>query len=174
MQKEVALLDGCVGVGEVAVSDHRSSNPTGAELARIARCYLVGIWGLWVMQGCWRFLTTSRQKLPVQTPPHCRVEIGVCNHCCMRLGLGGVAAASSLNTTPPEVAVLAWPCSRAWVVQAAATSIVQSAAVGPWQLQLQHFARALLSTLQDCSLFCRIMAHQPHACTSTAKVQHSS
>ena len=37
-QKEVALLDGCVGVGEVAVSDHRSSNPTGAELARLARC----------------------------------------------------------------------------------------------------------------------------------------
>lgn len=37
-QKEVALLGSCVGVGELAVSDHRSSNPTGAELARIARC----------------------------------------------------------------------------------------------------------------------------------------
>jgi len=36
-QNDVALLDSCVGVGELAVADHRSSNPTAAELARIAR-----------------------------------------------------------------------------------------------------------------------------------------
>lgn len=36
-QKDVALLDSCVGVGELAVADHRGSNPTAAELARIAR-----------------------------------------------------------------------------------------------------------------------------------------
>lgn len=36
-QRDVALLESCIGVGEVAVSDHRSSMPSAAELARLAR-----------------------------------------------------------------------------------------------------------------------------------------
>ena len=34
----MALLESCIGVGEVAVSDHRSSAPTPLELAKLARC----------------------------------------------------------------------------------------------------------------------------------------
>ena len=36
-QRDVALLESCVGVGEVAISDHRSSMPSAGELARLAR-----------------------------------------------------------------------------------------------------------------------------------------
>ena len=43
-QRDVALLESCIGVGEVAVSDHRSSMPSAGELARLARRAL----GLWV------------------------------------------------------------------------------------------------------------------------------
>ena len=42
-QRDVALIRSCIGVGEVAVSDHRSSTPSAGELARLARralgCY---------------------------------------------------------------------------------------------------------------------------------------
>ncbi len=37
VQGDVCLIESCIGVGEVAVSDHRSSAPTAQELARIAR-----------------------------------------------------------------------------------------------------------------------------------------
>ena len=43
-QRDVALLESCIGVGEVAVSDHRSSMPSAGELARLARRAL----GFWV------------------------------------------------------------------------------------------------------------------------------
>lgn len=33
---DLVLIDECVGVGEIAIADHRSSQPTYAELARIA------------------------------------------------------------------------------------------------------------------------------------------
>ena len=33
---ELCLIDSCIGVGEVAVSDHRGSAPTPHELARLA------------------------------------------------------------------------------------------------------------------------------------------
>ena len=33
----MCIIESCVGVGEIAVSDHRSSCPTPHELARIAR-----------------------------------------------------------------------------------------------------------------------------------------
>ncbi len=36
-QRDVCLLEGCVGVGEVAVSDHRGSAPSPLELGRLAR-----------------------------------------------------------------------------------------------------------------------------------------
>jgi beta-aspartyl-dipeptidase (metallo-type) len=36
IMKDIALIEEIVGVGEVAISDHRSSVPTAAELARIA------------------------------------------------------------------------------------------------------------------------------------------
>ncbi|KAK9834177.1 hypothetical protein WJX81_005973 [Elliptochloris bilobata] len=41
-QRDVALLESCVGVGEVAVSDHRGSAPTAVELARLASEVRVG------------------------------------------------------------------------------------------------------------------------------------
>ena len=34
-------MESCIGVGEVAISDHRSSAPTPHELARLARCAAV-------------------------------------------------------------------------------------------------------------------------------------
>lgn len=37
IQSDLCLIASCVGVGEIAVSDHRSSAPTPHELARIAR-----------------------------------------------------------------------------------------------------------------------------------------
>lgn len=37
VQRDMCFVESCVGVGEVAVSDHRSSAPTPHELARIAR-----------------------------------------------------------------------------------------------------------------------------------------
>ncbi len=37
IQQDMCFIESCVGVGEVAVSDHRSSVPTPHELARIAR-----------------------------------------------------------------------------------------------------------------------------------------
>jgi hypothetical protein len=37
VQGDLCLIESCVGVGEVAVSDHRSSAPSPHELARIAR-----------------------------------------------------------------------------------------------------------------------------------------
>lgn len=40
VQRDVALIDTCIGVGEVAISDHRSSAPTPQELARPARWVL--------------------------------------------------------------------------------------------------------------------------------------
>jgi beta-aspartyl-dipeptidase (metallo-type) len=41
-QRDVALLPACLGVGEVAVSDARGSQPTAAELARLAADVRVG------------------------------------------------------------------------------------------------------------------------------------
>ena len=38
VQRELVLLESCVGAGEIAVSDHRSSVPTAHELACLARC----------------------------------------------------------------------------------------------------------------------------------------
>ncbi len=35
VQRELCLIDSCIGVGEVAVSDHRGSAPTPHELARL-------------------------------------------------------------------------------------------------------------------------------------------
>lgn len=37
IQGDLCLIESCIGVGEIAVSDHRSSAPTAQELARIAR-----------------------------------------------------------------------------------------------------------------------------------------
>lgn len=42
MGKDVALIDEVIGVGEVALSDHRSSHPTTSELIRIAAHSRVG------------------------------------------------------------------------------------------------------------------------------------
>lgn len=36
-QRDVCLIESCIGVGEIAVSDHRGSVPSAAELARLAR-----------------------------------------------------------------------------------------------------------------------------------------
>lgn len=36
-QRDVCLIESCIGVGEIAVSDHRGSVPSDAELARLAR-----------------------------------------------------------------------------------------------------------------------------------------
>lgn len=36
-QHELCLIDTCIGVGEIAVSDHRSSVPSAQDLARLAR-----------------------------------------------------------------------------------------------------------------------------------------
>ncbi len=41
VQKDLLVLSSCIGVGEVAVGDHRSSLPRADELARIAM-YAVG------------------------------------------------------------------------------------------------------------------------------------
>jgi beta-aspartyl-dipeptidase (metallo-type) len=41
-QRDVVLLQGCVGVGELAISDHRGSCPTPQELARLAGEVRVG------------------------------------------------------------------------------------------------------------------------------------
>ena len=38
IQQDMCFIESCVGVGEIAISDHRSSAPTPHELARIARC----------------------------------------------------------------------------------------------------------------------------------------
>ena len=38
IQRDMCLIDSCLGVGEVAVSDHRSSVPSVHHLANIARC----------------------------------------------------------------------------------------------------------------------------------------
>jgi len=38
IQRDMCLMDTCLGVGEVAVSDHRSSVPSVNHLANIARC----------------------------------------------------------------------------------------------------------------------------------------
>lgn len=37
IQQDMCFIESCIGVGEIAVSDHRSSCPTPHELARIAR-----------------------------------------------------------------------------------------------------------------------------------------
>ena len=37
IQRDMCLIDSCLGVGEVAVSDHRSSVPSVNHLANIAR-----------------------------------------------------------------------------------------------------------------------------------------
>lgn len=37
IQQDMCFIESCVGVGEIAISDHRSSAPTPQELARIAR-----------------------------------------------------------------------------------------------------------------------------------------
>eukprot|EP00884_Botryococcus_braunii_P017364 jgi/Botrbrau1/4310/Bobra.0232s0002.2 len=41
-QHELCLIDTCIGVGEIAVSDHRSSVPTAQDLARLASEVRVG------------------------------------------------------------------------------------------------------------------------------------
>jgi hypothetical protein len=38
IQQDMCFIESCVGVGEIAISDHRSSAPTPHELARVARC----------------------------------------------------------------------------------------------------------------------------------------
>ena len=44
MKKDIAWLDEVIGIGEVAIADHRSSAPTAAELARIAAdCRVAGM-----------------------------------------------------------------------------------------------------------------------------------
>ncbi len=40
--KDVALIEEVIGVGEIAIADHRSSEPSAAELARIAKHARVG------------------------------------------------------------------------------------------------------------------------------------
>jgi len=40
IQRDMCLIDSCLGVGEVAVSDHRSSVPSVNHLANIARYLL--------------------------------------------------------------------------------------------------------------------------------------
>jgi len=40
--KDISMIEEVIGVGEVAISDHRSSKPTAAELARIAQHARVG------------------------------------------------------------------------------------------------------------------------------------
>ena len=40
IQRDMCLIDSCLGVGEVAVSDHRSSVPSVNHLANIARCMI--------------------------------------------------------------------------------------------------------------------------------------
>ena len=37
LQKEMLVIQSCLGAGEVAISDHRGSMTTPQELARIAR-----------------------------------------------------------------------------------------------------------------------------------------
>ena len=60
IQRDMVLIDSCLGVGEVAVSDHRSSVPSVQHLANIARCLLShGTWhmahGTWHMaHGTWQ------------------------------------------------------------------------------------------------------------------------
>ena len=42
LQSDLVLIDECIGVGEVAIADHRGSQPTYSELARVAADSRVG------------------------------------------------------------------------------------------------------------------------------------
>ena len=126
---DVALIEQVIGAGEVAISDHRSSQPTFAEIARLAaECHVGGLLGMKAgvlhlhlgdgprgLELVRRVIEETELPARVLHPTHCNRNPELWRQTLAHGAAGGVADVSAFPPDPEDTGLSAAEAVRQWV-----------------------------------------------------------